>query len=508
MDDEWHALAKAASAGYGEIVLSFGLADHSIPVALAYRWLIGQGWLSEAAMFAGPFAAGVAACVGLVLAARRSVTPLALGLYAGLLATSPLLVLYARQARPYAVALCLALAAAWGAWRWWTGGKARHALLCLACGPLAVWFLPLVAPFVLGVWPVLLAKWLAAPRRERRGFASLVLVGGLSVLATAALIGPPFLHDLAVIRAKSAQDFPDLHAAVRTAARFAGTASALPALAMGLLCIPGVVLLARARPAATRYVLALLALQVATVLATRAYLLHFPIVLARYLLVLLPFLLLASAVGLAWVLAPLGRLARAMPPLLGLAALAALLALGPLPESMRYPNGFFGHHKEFFEFERAENPVDAVLREGPVPDFYFTLGREAPASRTVIEAPWRYESIFNRLPYFQQVHRQEVKIGLVGGLCPPGATTEQMRAFPNRFRRFVDLALPAERLRREADYVVFHRRLELRNLEGNWLYPGGRSLPPVEACIERFAAQFGPPVFEDRTITVFALAPR
>jgi hypothetical protein len=508
MDDEWHAIAKAASSSYREIVLSFGLADHSIPVALFYRWLIGEGRLSEAWMFGPPLAAGVATCLAIVIVARRAVSPLALGLFASLLAISPLLVLYSRQARPYALSLFLALAAAWAAWRWWREGKFSHAALYLACAPLAVWFHMIVAPFVLGVWIVLLLEWAADRRRDMQRLAAMAILGGTAVLLTALLIGPPIVSDIANLRAKASQDFPTLHTVERTAAMYAGTASAIPALVMALLAAPGLVMLFRARPQATRFVLALIALQVGTVLASHAYLLHYPLVLARYLLVCLPFLLLAAATGAALLIEPLGGRWRWLPWSAGVAAVAGLVIAGPLPKALAYPNSFFGHHIHFLEFDDAQNPVVAVLRPGPMPDFYRRLGAEPAASLTIVEAPWRYESIFNRLPYFQQAHRQRVKVGMVGGLCPPGGHAEQPRRFRNELRNVVDLARTPAQLRAEADYVVFHRVLALPNLEGPWLLPGGRSLPAVDGCIARFAKSFGPPVFEDATVTVFALAGR
>lgn len=508
MDDEWHAIAKAASSSWGEIVRSFGLADHSIPVALYYKALLGTGRFSEAWMFGPPLVAGVGAAMALVVVMRSAVTPLALGLYAGLLAISPLLVLYARQARPYAAALALALAAAWAAWRWWRGGGAGHAAIHLACAPLAIWCHLIVAPFVLGAWPLFALAWLVDPRRDTRRLAAMMALGGAAVLITAMLVGPPLVHDWANLRAKAAQDFPAPGDLVRTLAMQAGTASAIPALAMALLALPGIVVLHRARPEATRFVLGLVLLQVATVLASRAYLLHYPLVLARYLLVCLPFLLLAAAAGTAWMLAPLARWGAPVPWLAGLAILAALVAQGPLPQALRYPNSFVGHHVYFFEFDAARNRVAAVLRPGPVPAFYLRLGEEPAGSRTIIEAPWRYESIFNRLPVFQEAHRSRVKVGMVGGLCPPGGHAEEPRKFRNRLRNVVDLAMEPEDLGRKADYVVFHRALDLPNLTGPWLLPGGRALPDVDGCIRVFLERYGPPVFEDATVTVFALKRR
>ena len=508
MDDEWHAIAKAATASPREIVLSFGLADHSIPVALYYDALIDAGKLSEAWMYAVPLAAGIAMAVLLVATMRTALTPLALGLYAGLLAVSPLLVLYARQARPYALSVALALAAAWAAYRWWQAGRFRHAALYLACAPLAIWLHLIVAPFVLGVWIVLFAEWLASPRRDAQRLLAMAILGGTAVLLTAALVGPPLWNDLANLRAKASQDFPTLHTVERTAALYAGTASAIPALVMAMLAAPGLVVLGRRAPQATRFVAALVLLQVAAVLASRAYLLHYPIVLARYLLVCLPFLLLAVAAGAGALLEPAGRRVRALPWIAGAAALAALVALGPLPKALDYPNSFVGNHLHFFEFDERENAVAAVLRPGPIPAFYRRLGEEPRGTRTIIEAPWRYESIFNRLPVFQEVHRQRVKVGMTGGLCPPGGRAEEPRRFANGFRNLVDLARPPEELRREADFVVFHRVLELPNLTGPWLLEGGRALPDVGPCIEKFIAAFGPPAYEDATVTVFALGKR
>jgi hypothetical protein len=508
LDDEWHAIAKASESSYRQIVLSFGLADHSIPLSLATRWLIGSGRLSEAWLFIPPIVVGILTCTLLVVAVRKAISPLALAAFAALLAVSPLLVLYARQARPYAFTLFLSLAAAWAAYRWWRDGKVMHAAAYLVAAPLAVWMHLIVAPFVLGVWVVFLVEWLADPRRDGRRFLSMLAVGSLTVAITAALVVPPLLADWANLSAKAAADFPSLHSLERMAALMSGTASSLPALVLALFAAPGVVLLHRARPGPTRFVLALLALQVVSVLASRAYLLHYGIVLARYLLVLVPFFLLAAAVGLAWFIEPLRRFGTWVPPAVAAAAIAGLVALGPLPAALAYPNSFFQHHVYFFDFDEAENLVAAALKPGPMPEFYRRLGTEPAGSRVLIEGPWRHESIFNRLPYFQQVHRQRVKIGMTGKLCPPGAYAEYPRLFRNKFRNLVDLSAPIDVLRREGDYVVFHRVLQLPNLTKPWQYEGGLSLPPVDACIVRFTEMFGQPVFEDATITVFALGKR
>jgi hypothetical protein len=162
----------------------------------------------------------------------------------------------------------------------------------------------------------------------------------------------------------------------------------------------------------------------------------------------------------------------------------------------------------FFDYDPAHNEVVPVLQPGPMPQFYRELGKLPPGSKTLIEAPWRFESIFNREPYFQEVHRQHVEIGMVGAVCPPGAFAEQPRGFKNKFRHFIDLGQPLADLRKRADYLVFHRNLELSNMTQPWQSYGGKALPPVDACIEHFRKALGEPVFTDETITVFGLRGR
>jgi hypothetical protein len=143
-----------------------------------------------------------------------------------------------------------------------------------------------------------------------------------------------------------------------------------------------------------------------------------------------------------------------------------------------------------------------------MPAIYRQLASRAPGEVTLIETPWRFESMFNRQPVFQAVHRQEVKIGFLGGVCPPGAYGEHPRFFANRFRNFVDLAWPDGRIRASGDYLVVHRELQLGNMTQPWQSYDGKGLPPVAGCLGEFRRRFGEPVFEDDVITVFGLRSR
>ena len=498
-DDEWHAIIKLATSSYREIATSLGIADFCIPLTLFFKWIADQGRLSEAWMLALPFACGVAAWLYLAWLARRALPPLALALFATLTAVSPLLVLYSRQARPYAITLLFSIVAITSLYRWSTTRRTRDLALYCGFAIAALYFHLVVAPAVLGAALVLAIEWLERDRRDWRYAAQVVAVAAIVGLATAALVYPAYSNDRHLLGLRTGVDSATPESLWRATMMLAGTGSEILAVLMLAFAVAGAAVAMRRFPREMRYVAALAVLQVLAVLMSRALWLSHQLVLARYLLLVTPLLLLAVALGYD------ALSARFLPrsPLaawLGAAVLiAANVATGPLPRALAYPNAFFGNYLYFVDFDPAHNVIYPYVTEAPVPRFYKDLAALPRASKTLIEGPWRFESIFDRFGYFQETHRQRVKIAFVGNLCPPGAAAEHPRRFRNKFRNFVDIARPATELRREGDYMVFHRKLNVSNV---WDKPG---LPPVDACIADFRRRFGEPVFEDDAITVFDL---
>ena len=498
-DDEWHAIIKLATSSYREIATSLGIADFCIPLTLFFKWIAGQGRLSEAWMLALPFACGVAAWLYLAWLARRALAPLALALFATLTALSPLLVLYSRQARPYAITLLFCLIAIASLYRWSTARRLRDLVLYCVFAIAAMYFHLVVAPAVLGAALVLAIEWLERDRRDWRYAAQVAGVTATVGLATAALVYPAYANDRRLLELRTGVDSATPESVWRATMMLLGTGSEAVAMLMLALVAAGIAAVWKLFPRPARFVAALAALQFLAVLSSGALWLSHQLVLARYLLLLTPMLLLAAALGYDAFARKV--LPRAAPVAwLGAAALvAAVAATGPLPRALAYPNAFFGNYLYFVDFDPAHNVIYPYVTQAPVPRFYQELAALPRASKTLIEGPWRFESIFDRFGYFQETHRQRVKIAFVGNLCPPGATAEHPRRFRNKFRNFVDLARPAAELRREGDYVVFHRKLNVANV---WDKPG---LPPVDACIADFRARFGEPVFVDDSITVFDL---
>ena len=187
VDDEWHALHRLMQAGYAEIFLSFGHADHTIPLTLLFRGLADSVGLHEWQMRLLPMLFGLAALVLLPRLLRPWLQPREMLCLAALVAISPLLIHFSRFVRPYALVLVLGFAAMMLLWQWWYHGGRARALGFFACAVLAAWLHPLTT-----LYTGTALTWFAVAGllRWRRGesagaFWRVVALGGLTTAAVA-----------------------------------------------------------------------------------------------------------------------------------------------------------------------------------------------------------------------------------------------------------------------------------------------------------------------------------
>ena len=135
-----------------------------------------------------------------------------------------------------------------------------------------------------------------------------------------------------------------------------------------------------------------------------------------------------------------------------------------------------------------------------MPAFYRELAQRPPGSVTLIEAPWRLESHFNPHAWYQQVHRQNVRIGLTTPWCGRRDFGEYPETQPGfRFANFVHVPAVLRGETYGADYLVVHLV--------PWSVPPGEKVPwpDIARCLPDVEAKLGPPVFRDERIAVFAL---
>jgi hypothetical protein len=513
IDDEWHAVHQFLAHTPREMFFDFGYADYSIPLGIL-DWYQAQWWgVSELKLRLPMIACGLATLAVLPLyVAGRLGRPTA-AVFALLIAISPLLVIFTRMARPYAVTLLLGWIAH-GAYQRYDAtehGAARGQLTAGAtyafAAALATWLHPVIGPFV--VAPLLwgLAKVRHAPPADRR--AALLRWLTLAV-ATGALTGavvlPPLLAHPLSLAAKGGIDVPDAQTLVGVWYAWLGTPSTVVVLACLALAAYGAPIVWRAMPAARTGALGI-ALTLLLVVAAGTMWSHLPVTVSRYLLPFVPLLLLAVAAGTVRVAALI-----AVPPtaprrglaLLTLTLPVALLTFqSPLAPLLRHPNSQTQHLVNYIDFRPAHNPYLPQFEAMPLSPFWASLAARSPGSLRIAAAPFYFESYDWDAPRWERLSTQTVVPGYLTGLCAGSRGGEMPRDPRYRFANAVHLADDDDLAAKAIDYIAWQKPYILA--------VGGKSEPigaDTASCESVLRGKFGPPAFEDSHIIVFPVSHR
>jgi hypothetical protein len=388
--DEMHAVRQAVQMPLGRILVTYKPSDNCIPLTALYRAAMDLGLtVSEIHLRLPILLAGFAALIAIPwwalgrlgsvprLAGSRRAAAQVLG---WLLALSPLLVHYGRLVRSYMPVVLLGFLATAAFERWYRLRDRRSAAAYVICGALAVYFHLVAAPFVLSPFLFAAGARLLRPR-DAPSWRQLFYLGGAIVLSFLVFLGPALESLVQLISLK--HDPLQLTSQTWTAVTRlqAGTGVTILVVLFWLSAARGFLVLLRHQRALAIYALVLVAGQVAGLLILSPTAMHQGPIMSRYLLVTLPWVLLAVAVG--WT-APWKRLpgsvsialSRGLPVLL----LAALFAAGPL-SSREFRTSPFQLRPEslLFYWDRAPRP-------GPVLGVYRAFRPENPGR--VIEYPW------------------------------------------------------------------------------------------------------------------------
>lgn len=492
IDDEWHALHKLMRSGVADILTHLDYADYSIPMTLYFRALYGTTGLGEWGMRAPMLAAGIALVAIAPWLARAWTTLPVRVTWSALLAVSPILVFMSRNARPYAVTTLLATVALVAFERWWRGAAHRRAWAAayVVAVVMAGWLHMTSLAFTLT--PLLYAAALA--RADGVAWRRLVKLGFATATPLAIVLLPPVVIDWMRFTAKAGVDSVTPDSAYRTLLLLTGTPHLAVAAAFAACAAAGVAVWWRRDRVLAGYVVSVAIVGGLAIVAARPTWVQQPIVFARYVLPVLPVLLLLVAEGFVAMIPRRAALATA------LAAAALLVVAGPLPAQWRSPNQFTSHARFQFDYDDARNPHVTGRAGDSVPAFYRELARAPAGSLTLVVAPWRLESHFNPHVWYQEVHRQNVRIGLTTPLCGARDFGEYPEREPGmRLSNFVHLDALLRGDRVDADFLVIQRK--------PWSVPRGQDVPwpDVDACLPKIEAALGAPVYRDDDIVAFAL---
>ena len=501
IDDEWHLVHRLVLSTPREMFLDFGYSDYGIPLGLFYAALGSVTSLSESVLRLPMLVAGVATLVVLPALVVRRVGLAATTVFAWLLAISPLLILYSRLARPYALVLLLAWIAVFALLRLGARREGSVALgaVAVVAAVLAAWMHLAAACFVAAAF-VAAGLRLARlpPAQARQGVLRLGAVALVTGIAGAASILPPLIAHPEAMALKSGVDAPNVDTILGAWFAWAGTTSAWVAALAAILAVLGMPRLLRELPESRALVLGA-ALAFLLVLVTRPASSHYGIVLARYLLPALPLALLAAAVGTT----DLGRRAAWRTPratwtvagVAGAAACVGLLATSPVREWWERPNRNALHMQYYFDFRPGRNPYVRHLDAMPDSAIWGLLAHQPPGSLRVAVAPFYFESFNWNAPEWERVSGQTLVPAYLSGFCVDWRWGEVPPGPRFAFRNAVHLGDVREMSAQRIDLLVWQKP-----------YLRGTDLVGEETrhCEKALRERFGEPAYEDAAVLVFS----
>jgi len=508
IDDEWHAVHQLLRLAPAQMLVDFGHADYSIPLGLLdgleARWF----GLSETAMRAPMLACGLATIVLFPLYVVPRLGRATAAVFAVLLALSPLLVIYSRMARPYAITLLLVWcahaayhrfdAASHGEQRVRIGAGAAFAVTAT----MAAWLHPVVAPFVIApfLW-TLFALRREPPELRRSRFTRLVVLALATGLPMAALLLPPLLAHPEALTGKALIDRPRIETLIGAWYAWLGTPSTLAVLSCGALAAYGARDVWGALPIARTGMLGIVLTLFAVSLTGPAWS-HNPLTLGRYLLPFAPLLLLATAAGsiklARRVASPHRPLRNGAATLVAALPALALAASSPLPALARHPNAQTVHLLYHVDFRPGKNPYLPYMEKIPLSPFWASLAAQPRASLRIAAAPFYFESYDWDAPRWERLSGQTVIPGFLTGFCVTWRAGEVPQTPEFRFDNAVHLADQAALASHRVDYVVWQKPY----------VQTGRGQPEnigtdTAHCETALRERFGAPAYEDAHLIAF-----
>ncbi len=524
VSDEWHALHASAKESLFSLLSLVTMGATSIPLNLYSRLLLDSvGW-SELALRLPSLVAGIGTLFVFPLLVRDLFRPRTTVLFAYLIAVSPSLVFYSRYFRPYSVVVLLTFVSLIACYRWAISGRLRHAVLFVGSGVMAAYFhVTEVRSIFLPLFLLVVLKMFARSDRIniRPSIVALLLAGLVSVLPLALLFLPGFLAAGQFLSPVVGQARLDVATLLAMSELMSGTSLPLVHATFVGLAALGFVFCFRQDRLLAALLLAIVLGSVGMVFLVRPLGSDIPVVFTRYVIAILPVVLIAVANGVDGVLERAERMSPFTPRwtqvVVSCAAaggVTALFWLGPLPSMYSGRNDFTNHkvfQGSYTALARANR--DQTTGAPLVPAFYDRLAAEDGCD-AVIEYPLLVGDVNS--PYFLHQARHQKRVlggyfhtpdqagwseqpGIVGGSwIVDHVLLEVTDPGKLRFRNLVNLGDPAAVRASGACYLIVHSH-PTSEIRGKGAPRHDMPARPPDY------AQFGQPVYSDALVTVFDL---
>ncbi len=504
LDDEWHVIHRLLVKTPKELFQSFGPSDYSIPLALLYWSQLKLFGLSETGMRWPMMLAGISTLVLFPLYVRKFIDDKATLMFSFLLAISPVLILYSRTARPYALTLFLSLLAL-GAFHKFVGAEKtpwKSGLVYAVCAVTSVWLhlisLPMiVAPFLALGLPALLDRDWSRIRR-------MLWLGISTAVGMLALVLPPLLGHPETLSAKLGVQTPDLQTYYGLLYVWLGTSSLAVVLIGLLLAAAGRGRLWRRLPLLSSLITGL-GLTLGVILLSQPASVHHSLTLARYLLPVIPLFLLAIALGVSRLSDALIQYWGRAGILVSWAGIMSVLLLiiyySPLPKFLAKPNSNSLHTVYQADFREEQNVIAQYQQYFPISPFWNLLASLPRDSVKIVASPFYFESFHWDAARREQISHQRVMPGYLTGVCVEHRWGEVPMGHGFRFQNVGYLGDPNDLIKRGFDLVVYQKPVKVMTNQGE--VELGKDTTTCEKALRELYRE---PVYQDEWLVVFPLS--
>lgn len=504
LDDEWHVIHQILQGkGPTELLRTFGTADYSIPLGLLYWFQSHWFGLSELNMRWPMLFFGVASLFAFTGYAWRKVSPYAALVLAVFLSVSPMLVIYSRTARPYALTLLLSYIALYAFYRYWQNGSHRFNWAVVYCilAPLCIWLHPITGPFV--ITPFLLETARSLLQSRWRDLSKLAMLAIPAGLVTALLIIPPISNDPGALLEKSGMAHIDTATIIGMWYMWLGTPSTICIILLVALSGFGIGPLLRKSELLQSAALGLV-LTATLVLLTQPAWANNSLTFGRYLLPAIPLLLLCLASGVVRLaLQARKHFGITGQTLVALTLLILMIGYGyhsPLWGLLHVPNSHTTHSRFQIDFRSSRNMVVQYQDTIPLSPFWASLSASPANSLLVAVAPFHFETYNWDAVRWEQLGEQRIQPAYFTGFCTQFRYGEVPQNQRFQFKNAFYLSSLGESQVSKPDWLVYTKVPQAKRndrLVGNEIWK----------CVEKLRRERGIPDYEDEYLFAYRLKP-
>lgn len=503
IDDEWHSIHQILTKSPSAIFSNFGHSDHSIPLTLIY-WLKSKLFgLNETLMRWPMLLFGLLTLFIFTIYVKRNYSNFQALIFCFLISLSPLLILYSRTARPYAITLFLVYFVIWCFYKYINNvpQRLKYGLVYSLSASLAIWLhlavvFFVISPFLIEFYRIIFLK----KNNKMNAVIPLFKLGIVTFIISLIILFPPFINSYSSLAVKTGMATPNLDTFIGALFLIFGTYSKFIIITFTILSLIGLPRLIKGNIILFNIVIGALLTILIIYISKPSWVFH-SITFTRYLLPIIPLLLLSVASGTFVVfnfiklhlLNNKSIIVTITKNIVLIVFSIYFIMFSPVLDLIRKPNSQTNHLVFKFEFRNEKNEFKKESKFRPISKYWEQL-RLTPNKYKIAVSPWYHRSFEWDGPRWEQISNQHIIPGYLNDLCIENRKGEVPNNKYFNFNNVSYLASPQNMKLKQIDFIVFQKKLRF-----------GKSYPQYsfETCIDKIQNIYDKPIYEDEYISVF-----